>query len=310
MSIIDGISNDHLIQITIPEYIMTSVEEMQLVFLKNEFNASIEEAHENMRILRKRACDLIQLPLPDDFLKITHKIWLTYMNNPYQPNEETCRLVKQQYLNLPNHRHFFWSNNPRFCKEFIDKFNINSIEVRDISEFIDYPGYRVYKAYLNQKLFANACDIVRLQVVCKYGGIYSDMGFSFKSTIQPIIKNFNIIINGEFVVPGIVSHNILGSKTPEHYLYKTILQKIDNIELNKLYYKSRNNISGIIELSSPRMLTAAVSTICKNDSILLIVNNDYTCDRYHNHSWFGDGKYGCLMHENIDYCKFENDLNI
>jgi len=312
--IIETISNDELISMTIPEYVKRDRNENQTLFLKNEFNTNHEEADHNMRILRERACRLIQnTSLPDDFIKITHKVWITNPDNKYEPNMETQNLVKQQYLNLPNYKHIFWTNVPDFCKNFIDLWNINkeiSIEIRDIAEFKDYYGYRVYQAYINQQLFANACDIVKIQVVCKYGGIFSDMGWCLKPTFEKIIKNFNIVINGEFIEPGIVSHNILGSKIVEHYLYMNVLKIIDNIDKNKKYYNLIKSVWGIIELSSPRMLTAAVSSICKDETVLLIVNNDYTCDRYHNHSWFGEGKYGVRLHDKINYKMFENDLKI
>jgi hypothetical protein len=58
------------------------------------------------------------------------------------------------------------------------------------------------------------------------------------------------------------------------------------------------------------MLTAAVSTICKEESVLLILNNQYTCDRYHNNSWFGDGKYGSNVHSKVNLKKFEEDLQL
>ena len=307
------ITNEDLIKITIPEYVTKCRKENQTLFLKNEFNTRHEDADQNMRALRERACLLVlDTSLPDDFIKITHKVWVTNPHNKYEPNMETQNLVKKQYLNLPHYRHIFWTNDPNFCKTFIDSWDISSeinIEIRDIIEFKHYYGYRVYEAYMKQQLFANACDIVKIQVVCKYGGIFSDMGWCLKPTLEKIIKNFNIVINGEFIEPGIVSHNILGSKIVEHYLYITVLKIIDNIDKNKQYYNLLKGVWGIVELSGPRMLTAAVSSICKDDNILLIVNNEYTCDRYHNHSWFGEGKYGVRLHNNVDYKKFEHDLN-
>jgi mannosyltransferase OCH1-like enzyme len=309
--ILPNIENETLIQMTIPEYITQQEKETQVFFLQNEFNTNLTDANENMRVLRERACSLIQeTNLPDDFIHITHKIWLTNPNHPFEPNEHTQQLVKQQYINLPNYRHIFWTNVPEFCKNFILAWGVNNIEIRNIIEFREYYGYRVYEAFMNQDLFANACDVVKLQVVCKYGGIFSDMGWSLKTTLPMIIKNFNIIINGEFCEPGIVSHNILGSKITEHYLYTTILKKVDDIPTNIFYYERIKNIWGMIELCSPRMLTAAVSTICKDEKVLLIVNNEYTCDRYHNNSWFGEGKYGSNVHVNVDYPKLEKDLQI
>ena len=313
--LIANISNEELISITIPEYVYKPNEQhSQVLFREQEFNISKSEADDNMTRLRERACKLIQeISLPDDFIKITHKIWLTNINSPYEPDIKSTNLIKAQYLNLPYYRHIFWTNYPSFCQNFINSWNLDIkiiVEVRDIEEFKDYYGYRVFKSYINQNLFPTACDIVKLQVVCKYGGIYSDIGFCLKNTIALIVKNFNIVINGEFIEPGIVSHNILGSKIREHFLYLTILKIIDDVDKNKKYYNIIKNVWGLVELSSPIMLTVAVSSICKDEKVLLIVNNEYTCDRYQNNSWFGVPRYGCKLFENIDYEQFERDLNI
>ena len=307
------IKNDNLINITIAPYIRKTFSDMHRVFLENEFNSNIKIANENMKNLEDKAHNLIRdNTLPDDNIKITHKVWLTNNLNPFEPDAETQRLVKEQYINLPNYKHIFWSNVPKFCENFIVNWGICNetiIEVRDINEFDNYYANKVYKAYMNQNLFAVASDIVRLQVICKYGGIYSDMGFSLKNTLPNIIKNFNIVINGENFDAGIVSHNILSSKKPQHILYTTILNIID--KKTRHYYKLINNgLRNIIDLAGPQMLTAAVSTICKEESVLLILNNQYTCDRYHNGSWFGEGKYGSTVISKVNLKKFEEDLQL
>jgi hypothetical protein len=280
-------------------------------FLKNEFNNNIENANSNMNNLRNKAINLIQEQNSNNnLIEITHKIWITNINNPFAPNIESQNLIKNQYINLPHYKHYFWTNYPHFCNEFIKSWNLDSsikIEIHDIEELKDYYGYKLYKAYVNQNLFAQSTDIVRLQIICKYGGLYSDIGFSFKPTIINIIKNFDITINGELFLPGIVSHNVLSCNIIEHNLFLTIL-KIINYKY-KEYYNNSRNIYNLIELSSPRMLTAAVSSICNNVNILLIVNNIYTFDRYHNASWRGTPKYGCNTLEHINYDQLENDLN-
>ena len=46
------------------------------------------------------------------------------------------------------------------------------------------------------------------------------------------------------------------------------------------------------------------------ESVLLILNNQYTCDRYHNGSWFGEGKYGSTVISKVNLKKFEEDLQL
>lgn len=304
------ISDDELIRISVPSYVTVKKRETQEQFLHNEFRSNLTIANRNMAILRDRAVSLLKSnTYNDDFIKITHKIWLTNTSNPCEPNDITLNLVKNQCENLPTFKHILWTNHTEFCKQYITKLGLN-IEVRNINEFESYKGWDVFLALLNQHLFATASDIARIMIICKYGGFYSDMGFALKPTIARFVNQFEIAANGELFEPGIVSHNFFFSMRTNHHLFETILNNLSNKELRKKYYWKLHSIWGIIELFSPRMLTAAVASLCKDDKVLLVVNNSYTFDRYHNNSWYGDRKYGCSNLDNIDKKKLEMDLSL
>ena len=61
--IIESISNEELIKITIPEYVTRDEKANQTLFLKNEFNITQREADQNMSVSRERAVELINKKL-------------------------------------------------------------------------------------------------------------------------------------------------------------------------------------------------------------------------------------------------------
>jgi len=305
--------SEQLIATTIPKYVTETATEVYKCYLQDEFKTTITTANSNMKVLEDRAIALLKNNIcTDNFIKITHKIWLTNIDNPYEPNSTTLDLVKNQYNNLPTFKHIFWTNNTEYCKHFITNLELSNIdiEVKDINEFKSYKGWNILLALLHQKLFAQASDIARIMIICKYGGFYSDMGFSLKPAITILVNQFDIAANGEIYDPGIVSHNFLFSRSTNHMLFETCLNNILDINILKKYYWRVQNITGIIELFGPMMLTAIVSSLCINDNILLVVNNNYTFDRYHNNSWFGATKYGCSRLDTIDTKQFERELSL
>jgi hypothetical protein len=92
--------NLFVIKITIPSYITIKERETQTLFLSEEFNLTQEKANDNMKYLQDKAIRIIEINLENhEFIKITHKIWLTNINNPYEPdNRNDDILMKINHL--------------------------------------------------------------------------------------------------------------------------------------------------------------------------------------------------------------------
>jgi len=288
---------DHFISISIPQFFIDNPQENMHSFFKDEFNTTFTSYLESAKKQRIKSIDIIKNEfLKNDFIKITHKIWITNPINMYKPDIKFINLIKDQYKNLSNYKHYFWCNIPSLAKEIINEMNIEEnikkcIIIKNLNELNDYYGYKLYNIYYNMKLYALACDIARIQIIHKYGGIYSDLGFSLKNTFSYLISNFDIVINGELTEQynGYISHNILSSKKKEDVFFEDILNILNDDNKLKYYYK-KYDLSGLVELSSPRIIMANLVSL-SNRKFLSVSNNEHTFDREHNNSIL-NGKFG------------------
>lgn len=155
-----------------------------------------------------------------------------------------------------------------------------------------YPGRGIYNIFLKHKLFANACDIARIQIVNKYGGLYSDLGWAMTKNIKSYLNNFDIMFNGETAewCRGYISHNVIYSREADHIIFTKMLYYIENIDVLNEYNRERS-IYRTHEIVTPRFIMAAIPGLCKNDKLIVLTNSSYTFDRYHNFS-HKNGLYG------------------
>ena len=281
----------------IPQYCMDDnrIINSQKYFLKNIFNITYEKSKENLNLLRKKALDIINKNLPEkEINKITHKIWITNPDNIYLPPDDIIDIVRKHYTNLNDYEHYFWCNIYDVGLKIVNLLNLPDIKIKvcDLNEFEEYPATSVYNLFFKHRLFANACDIARIQIVHKYGGLYSDMGFEIKSSFSTYIKNFDIMINGENdeIHKGTISHNVLYSKKEKHKLFETSLMLMENKQIIKELLLAFN-VRGILEITSPRYFMTGVSALCNDDYFLLLTNNDKTFSRKHTESHI-HGKFG------------------
>ncbi len=316
-SIICGISNERFIKETIPEYVTCVNRERQIYFLENIFRSNISDANEKMKTLRENALKIITFesilgehePLPH----ITHKVWITDPNNPNQIPEITLALVKEQYLNLPDYQHLFWTNCPEELEPSfyeLRKLGIN-FEIHHTDELARIPARNIFNAYVNQNMFAFASDIVRLQITATIGGIYTDMGWPLKREISRLLLNFDYAVNGEFFSPGIVSHNFIAAK-PNNRILTSIISFFDNKEFLKYCNEKgeRLTVFDVASLSGPQMMSAAFASLSdENTKLLLLTNTNYTFGRFHNHSWFGiNRKFGQTDPNTANIELFKRDI--
>ena len=149
---------------------------------------------------------------------------------------------------------------------------------------------------MENNLFANACDILRIYGVYKYGGIYSDFGWVMTPYIQIYLNNFDIMFNGEVVehLKGYISHNVIYSKQKNHTIFVTMLS----------YFANKNFLIGkkifeILEIVSPRFIMAIIPSLCNNNKLITLVNHEFTFSRHHNFS-HQYGLFGSCKHKNVD----------
>ena len=278
--------NEVTLDTIIPPFFNNTPEPSKLFFL-NLFGISLDESKEILDNMRNKCLKTLK-EIPDKSInKLTHKIWLTADDNGYFPTEHMINLLRKNYNELKDFKHYLWSNNETIGKKIIEALCIKDldIELRNPNEFTNYLGWKMYVICFNHKLYANASDILRIQIVNKYGGLYSDFGWSMTKNISVYLNNFDIMFNGEIAewCKGYISHNIIYSNKKNHIIFNKMLFFLENKKfLNE--FNSELTFFKMIEIVSPRFIMAIIPSLCKNDKLITLVNHEYTFDRHHNSS--------------------------
>lgn len=291
----DKTIDDFLDEIIPPFYNSRCDEKTRLYFCNHIFSTKIDENITILNQMRDNCLQTIKKDLPEKQMKkLTHKIWLTKKEDGHLPNQAMIDILKNHYSELIDFKHYLWCNNTKIGKQIIDLMEIDGldIELHEICELENCKGSEMFNICLKNNLFANACDIARIQVVYKYGGIYSDFGWGMTKYISTYLKNFDIMFNGENAewCKGYISHNVIYSKKPDHIIFSEMLSYLENkkflIDFNK-----EGNLFCMIEIVSPRFIMTSIPALCKNDKLITLENNVFTFGRHHNFS-HTNGLYG------------------
>jgi len=286
------------------------------LFFYNLYNISIENGDNILNLLREKALRIIENNIANNHTsninKLTHKVWLTSIEKPNIPNEEILQSLKSHYQELSDYKHYFWTNNLDIANKIINLLEINNIDItiKNINEFDDIEHKKYIDFFLNNKLYANAGDILRIIIVYKYGGIYSDMGFSLKKCMNYMLNDFDIMFNGESDewCKGYISHNVIYAKEPKSLIFESMLSNLTN---KKIIYECGKKISivnVIIEFVSPRFIMVFIASHYSNKNFVSVVNNHFTFDRYQSNS-HANGKYGSnILETKIKEEKFQQDM--
>lgn len=286
----------------IPPFFYEGYEQSKNIFLESLFKINIEQSKTILENKRKQCLDLIRTKKnQNDINKITHKIWLTNEVDGKMPYEKCINFLKKNYTELNDFKHYLWVNNEEIGKEILKLINCPDldIELRNINEFYNYKGRKVYDIFLKHKLFANACDIARIQIIHKYGGLYSDFGWAMTKNIPQYINNFDIMFNGETAewCKGYISHNVIYSINEKHIIFDKMVSYLEDKQFLIEFIKNKNGFC-IIEIVSPRFIMAAIPGLCKNDKLITLVNHELTFSRQHNSSH----QNGSFSSNKIDEC--------
>lgn len=134
---------------------------------------------------------------------ISHQVYVT-------PETSNLKVIKDFYieklkanferLNEQDRywQHYIWTNNPNIFPEELR--DIAGVIVKDIKELKDHQLYKnieltIKKSFKLPAYLAEASDIIRLIVLQKYGGVYSDMDYEIYNSklLLTYMRNFNFL---------------------------------------------------------------------------------------------------------------------
>lgn len=282
--------NGQIIQFDMPSKYMSEHEHyanvygMELAAINERLEKLRQHALSNLLSSEYKKVDIVS----DGVFNITHKIWLTNPDNPFPVRKDILQKLKQTYLDLKGYKHIFWSNYPIILSEDFKALATEGInvEVKHTDELKNMPGRRLFEVFIKHRLFANASDIIRLQVLYAFGGIYSDVGWTINQNIATVIGNFDYVTN-EFL--GVCANHSFMFMKKDNNICKSMLEKLDDYKFMKPYLYSGYDLGHIretTELVCPKMLTTAIATLSASDTKLLILySGDHTYKNMHLNSW-------------------------
>lgn len=127
-----------------------------------------------------------------DIPQITHRIWLTAEDGAYLPPQEYIEGYLDTIRRLPPDTvHFFWTNSDavsqhvRSGAQVAGVANINVMAIDSLRESLLFA--RVVSLVGDRK-FVLAADILKIMILHKFGGIYSDLGVTYDDQVFHLIQ--------------------------------------------------------------------------------------------------------------------------
>jgi len=227
---------------------------------------------------------------PEGVSFIIHRIWLTDPNQPSDIPEDYTKEFRQTYDILMSSYYpwqfIIWSNvdniyNLPNCEQI--KSLCPATEFRNIEFFEDpYYGKELFSLFLEKKYYANASDVLRYNLVYKYGGIYLDMGIKLTRDISNLYLESDRIF---YKKHGNIDICIQSCKYPmKDDLYHTFLEFLENKEWKKYDY----NLFGKSTVQNFFTGTEYLQYLLDSEFYspdTLLVNDGFCVGRKHLDSW-------------------------
>jgi mannosyltransferase OCH1-like enzyme len=202
---------------------------------------------------------------------ISHKVWITSDDTPYEVPTSRMEFYFQMVKDYPDFTHKFWCVDskkiPATIKTIKDSgLNIDICSIRDIWPQIR--GKEVLERFGENNRFTHMSDIIRYNLIYLYGGMYSDFSTTFHTNIRPFLDHFDYwtgrcgYLQGNTYIAGKKGNNV----------YNEFLFFIDNMD--RVPNTLRNIHNCDVQWTSTGAFTAYhCAFTLKNERILHIVSN-------------------------------------
>lgn len=189
-------------------------EHLQELYDKNNFTALLEK---NPNILYEEP----KIPL------ITHHIWLT---NPSNPSNMFDRYIKWMENTIKFNKtrdgwqHFLWIQSKDLLPELVERISQNpDITIMEVDEAFmkEMTNKDAYQDALSRFKFGMSSDILRLEILKKYGGIYLDTDYEAFQSFKGINTMYNFYAGLE-PVSSYICNAIIGASINHPVILKMI----------------------------------------------------------------------------------------
>jgi Glycosyltransferase sugar-binding region containing DXD motif len=119
---------------------------------------------------------------------VTHRVWLTDPVQPHMPPEEyIAEILKLANTVTFDHVNYFWTNSSDVAAKMTAYFSdaTGTVIVADTSMLKGDPLFPSVEKLIAENKHVLACDLLRILILNKFGGIYADIGVSYQ---RPLVE--------------------------------------------------------------------------------------------------------------------------
>lgn len=269
---------------------------------------------------------------------LSHQIWLTNPNNPKEIRDNDLANLehKIQLLNKNNNaswEHYLWTNCRSCIPTSTKRLESLNVTVNDIANFNgQLKTVGTINSLVQNKLIGLAADILRYEIVSKFGGFYSDLNYEIIKSPENLMKSLNFFADNiyyyveNYMFGASANHTIVNSALNETlYLLENQsimglnISDISNDDLTNIAYYfafvgSFNRLANINtkDLAIPHLNDIQVefyNEVCSLDypSILEEIQNYFTSNKKCYDLSFGDdGMNGQTWSDSLTWCDDPN----
>jgi mannosyltransferase OCH1-like enzyme len=152
-----------------------------------------------------------KLPPESRIPHLLHRVWVTSDTDPYEvpPDRLRCYL-STIHTELPaDWKHCFWCLDKTKIPETVKALEeTGRVEVKELKEIWSrLRGREVFERLINARLYTQCCDVIRLNVVDLFGGVYTDFGVQFLRDPSLLLDHFDVVVgrSGYLCSPGFIA---------------------------------------------------------------------------------------------------------
>lgn len=231
-------------------------------------------------------------PRGDEIPAIRHRIWLTDPANPSFPKEQFLSSAAEQIRSENGEWHnVFWTNADDveyYVKGFFASKGL-TVQIARADAFAQHIVYPKLVALIDDKRFVLAADLLRMLVVNRMGGLYTDLGIRVSADIRAAIlsSRYTLILaeNGFF-------QSSLFASGPRSDLTELMLAVAAVPEaMPRDIVRMSQHITAMDEVNifaGPMLTALALLFLADDERVFVVTGWDGLVDWESTASWYGD----------------------
>lgn len=218
---------------------------------------------------------------------IVHHVWFTHPDSPREISDNDIdNVIKTKETfggNVSKWSHIVWTNDKDLIPNSIKILEENGIEVRSIKDYQeDFRLFNQVMELVDKKLWGMASDTLRYNALEKFGGIYSDLNFECKRSIEEDLYKYDFVAQ-DFI-------NYFFAAKPNHPIITNLVNMVEENLNNPTSYISYMDDKAIFDKTVFTSLVPFSIAILKynniGDNIDMIYSHD---DHESNVDYYGNG---------------------